>query len=116
MVYVDLNPIRAGISNTPEESEFTSIYDRINNLKKQVKLDLSLDNAQIINDAKQVEHLLALNSAKNIGPCAEIDIPLSDYLDLVDYTGRVVREDKKGVIPSHLKPILSRLQWVVIYA
>jgi len=38
-------------------------------------------------------------------------IPFSweDYLVLVDWTGRVVREDKRGAIDHNLPPILERL-------
>jgi len=34
---------------------------------------------------------------------------LRHYLELVDWTGRVVRDDKSGSIPEKLEPILDRL-------
>lgn len=41
----------------------------------------------------------------------------ADYVELVDWTGRAVREDKRGSIPANLPPILQRLnvepeQWL----
>lgn len=35
---------------------------------------------------------------------------LEDYFDLVDTTGRILHDNKKGAIPSSLIPILDRLQ------
>ncbi len=42
-----------------------------------------------------------------------------DYLELVDWTGRIVREDKRGQIDSSLPPILRRLSldrgsWLIL--
>lgn len=34
---------------------------------------------------------------------------LADYLRLLEWTGRLIRLDKPGVIPAHLAPILDRL-------
>jgi hypothetical protein len=33
-----------------------------------------------------------------------------DYLELVDWAGRAIRADKRGAIPGHLPPILTRLR------
>lgn len=44
-VYVDLNPVRAGISETPEESEFTSAFDRIQSLKRALADSANAESA-----------------------------------------------------------------------
>jgi REP element-mobilizing transposase RayT len=89
MAYVDLNPIRAKLADTPENSEFTSIYERIQSIK-------------------QPENLMPFNSSEpHVLP--NLDFTFKDYLELVDTTGRIFREDKPGRILEHHEPILSRL-------
>ena len=86
MAYVDLNPIRAAIAKTPEQSDYTSIQERI----------LHPDNSCL-------------------RPFAELDdvgIPLGlkDYLELVDWGGREIKHNKRGHIPASAPPILTRLK------
>jgi hypothetical protein len=38
-----------------------------------------------------------------------INFSLPDYLELTDWAGRAIREDKSGAIPLELAPILERL-------
>lgn len=110
MAYVDLNPVRANMATTPEDSEHTSIKERITP---------SLNLAQSITEIIQ-EHAFnqfdvplkpLLHFDGNITLKEQYGIPfkLNDYLDLVDHTGRILRDDKRGAIASHLPPILNRL-------
>lgn len=85
-VYVDLNPIRAKAAKTPEESNFTSVQDRINSQKfnkSQVKL-LPIEEA------------------------FKGKLSLSDYLVLVDVTARIIISGK-GSMSAEAIPIIERL-------
>jgi hypothetical protein len=104
MSYVDLNPIRAGLAKTSEQSDFTSIQERIKAYGKQQK------TRQIKQTAKeQLTKLHPFKRQKEKDPTKCIDFELNDYLRLVDWTGRAIREDKKGTIPNDLAPILQRV-------
>ena len=95
MAYVDLNPIRAAMAKTPETSDYTSIQERIvvfGATKKTLKRLLPFAETEHKN---QDEKAIPFN--------------LSDYLTLVDWTGRAIRADKHGRIPESLPPILDRL-------
>jgi len=87
MAYVDLNPIRADIARTPEDSEYTSAKARIDG-----------------ND----RHLVPFESAPDHSE-ASIPFSLKEYLSLVDWTGRMIRSDKCGAIRVIEPPILARL-------
>lgn len=114
MVYVDLNPIRAKIATTPEGSDFTSIQDRLRILAKHFKNKSTTDsNQQDYDEPPQPGHLMPFSTKQNNfinRNCPSIDFSLSDYLELLDSTGRVIREDKRGAIPENISPILQRLQ------
>jgi REP element-mobilizing transposase RayT len=100
IAYVDLNPIRAGIAKTPEDSEFTSIYDRIKRLHASTTVD----------DASSLSRI-PLRRFHDEAAKSEAVIPytLRDYLSLVDWTGRAIRAGKRGFIDAELPPILKRL-------
>lgn len=110
MTYVDLNPIRAGLAATPEQSDHSSIKERISPC-----LNLAGSIATLI-QTHQLNHfnitlkpLLAFEGITTINTQQGIFFNLYDYLELVDITGRIVREDKQGAIVLYLSPILERL-------
>ncbi len=104
MAYVDLNPIRANISATLEESDFTSIQERIFAYSK-VRSSIPMKSAP------QPPELMHFNDDKNLKSedITFINFKLEDYLRLVDETGRMARHDKRGAISRHVVPILERL-------
>jgi len=93
MAYVDLNPIRSGVAQTPETSEHTSI---------KVRLDV-LNNR--LSTAPCLHPFIGGQSKQKL---SGIPFRLMDYIELVDWTGREFREGKSN-ISEKLPPLLERL-------
>jgi REP element-mobilizing transposase RayT len=91
MAYVDLNPIRADIAKTPEQSDFTSIQERIHKVMQKRRCTL-LPFVDTTNNKERA-----------------IPFELQDYLALVDWSGRAILYNKRGSIPANTPPILHRL-------
>ncbi|MFW5825897.1 MAG: transposase, partial [Marinobacter sp.] len=53
--------------------------------------------------------LLSFEGAVRNEPQTGILFSLSDYLELVDFTGRIINPNKRGHIAEHQFPILTRL-------
>ena len=121
--YVDLNPVRAAIAKTPEDSEFTGAKDRIDDLKQR-----DSDSAQThdwersrrreksgwmapieINERTDSTGADLNPTNRRASQKGFLPISLAQYLDLLDWTGRQVNRQKRGSIPDHLAPILERI-------
>jgi hypothetical protein len=138
LAYVELNPIRARIAETPESSQFTSVYERIqalgdgvadaviqpattspgeeiaateSHVHSEVETASTVARAEWLSPFELSEEIV--NSpvpgarASNKG-C--LPMSFAAYLNLLDWTGRQLRADKRGAIPPDLAPILERLQ------
>ncbi|MEW8657331.1 MAG: transposase [Candidatus Thiodiazotropha endolucinida] len=101
MTYVDLNPVRAGMAETPEQSKYTSIAERTNKLKRG-----RIRAKQANNPAGLFPFIGYPRKSMHNG----LPFRLKDYLELVDWTGRAILEHKRGYIPCDQPSILDRLQ------
>ena len=83
------------MAKTPEQSDFTSIQQRIYTKKR--KQQYSSIPLMKLSTTEKDKHQNSFSFSKE------------DYLQLVDETGRIIREDKRGFIPHTTSPILERL-------
>ena len=91
MSYVDLNPIRAGIAENLESSSHTSAAQRIERIRSNsgwAKASLSSLTASMTS--------------------TYLPITTEDYLDLIDWTARLTRPDKRGSVDATEPPILRK--------
>ncbi|MCO7222804.1 transposase [Pleionea sp. CnH1-48] len=96
LAYVDLNPIRAGLTEKLEDSLHTSIRYRLQQIKMASRgSNPCLD--QPLPPVFQSEKLPLLSTS------------LKDYLRLVEWTGQAITHPDKAVIPKDIIPLFDRL-------
>jgi hypothetical protein len=128
--YVDLNPVRAAIAKSLEDSEFTGAKDRIDDLKEHGgearqpgKPDVRTHAWERSRRRRKSGWMSPLEinersdaAGADVSPCGRraslkgfLSMSLTKYLELLDWTGRQLRSGKRGTIPSELASILERL-------
>jgi hypothetical protein len=100
MAYVDLNPIRAKIANSIECSEYTSAHERLHG-----------NASQHITAAPNspIKPLYGFVGDKSQHSSQGIPFSLIDYLELLDWTSRTLRDDKRGVVLGNQPQLLHEL-------
>jgi hypothetical protein len=106
MMYVDLNPIRAKKVDSLENSDFTSIQARIKQYKSFQKQQKKHSKQLDITVLQQPKQLIPFgnNIDKNTIP-----FTLFDYLELADFSGRLLQPNKRGAISKEVPYILKSL-------
>jgi REP element-mobilizing transposase RayT len=116
MVYVDLNPIRAGLAGTPEDSDFTSIQERIRAWQKENMPAVESPGAELQASDYAEDCHTSVDSSSWLCPIGSdshhrgiLQITTAQYIDLVDRSGRILKTGKSGFIDPDLAPILLRI-------
>jgi hypothetical protein len=118
-MYIDLNPLAAGMAATPETSPYTSVRQRTRHAKKQGKLSTlraaargsvagsrAADNLEASHWLCPVEDLRAKGVSSREGMLENFS--LGSYLLLLDHTGRVCRAGKARM-SQQVRGIFERL-------
>lgn len=110
MMYVDLNPIRAGIADSLQGSDYTSIQERINELAESEHKTSSSDSISAKpTKTLSLKPLISFDGAAIDAEQTGIPFHFADYLELIDWTGRAVRDDKRGSIATDTPKLLTEL-------
>ena len=131
MTYVDLNPIRAGLAQSLDEADFTSIQQRLRQYRaeqeeqttpesKAIQSTIEVCTKREAGGGKRKKKFKTVFTPVPLMPLLDqamlladspMALPLSrhDYFQLVDATGRQLQEDKHGHIHDGVPPILCAL-------
>ncbi len=112
--YIDLNPVAAAIAPTPESSQQTSLHERIEHYQESGTLETIRDDLSSLTSNPAQEADLWLLPVEDLRASGGLRAGMVEgftfacYLRLVDWTRRLVREDKASLDPQ-MASIFERL-------
>lgn len=121
--YIDLNPVAAGIAESPEKSRHTSIRQRVKHVRAKGKIDVlkaarlgSVAGSKAAGNIEQDHWLVPIedrrshthSKTKSKREGMLVTFSLGSYLLLVDYTGRLYRNNKARM-SAGLSEVFDRL-------
>ena len=114
MAYVDLNPVRAGIAGTPENSKYTSIKTRLTgDARRAVRRSAAklLEASEINHFDVPARPLMPFSDNRRTDDFADATLPIQalEYVRLVEASGRLRIHGKRGQIDPALDSVLARL-------
>jgi len=99
MAYVDLNPVRAGLASSVEESAFTSGQQRLFTVANRDQRPTDTPKPRLLPFAQ------VIRGDEDKG----LPFNLRDYLDLLDTSGRAVHPQKRSAMPATAPTLLAVL-------
>ncbi|OYP34357.1 transposase [Rhodopirellula sp. MGV] len=121
--YVELNPIRAAMAETLEESDYTSVQNRIRSDLEFLESHDSCDDA-VSSQASRRDGFLAKleidelsdpigsqasSSGRRCSDKGFLPISRLEFYELLDWSARQLKPGKRGKTPDDAPPILVRL-------
>ena len=126
-----MNPMRAKMAESLQESEFTSAMDRVTGKRGRAMEEKMQDSMLKIQAEKRMEmrnkrgrrQMITITRAREeaqadawLCPMGEVagrhtllDMSLDGYLSLVKWTGQALRADKRGALPEGMRPLLDQV-------
>jgi len=129
--YVDLNPIRAALAESIETSPYTSAQQRALELQRHTSSSQTIDSGTVhaqhtaqSSPSRAIAQFLSpvclSEDGSGIGPCVHtgglrasdkgfLRLSAAAYLELLDWTARQLRSDKRGATPASAARLFERL-------
>ena len=86
------------IANTLQASDYTSIQERITELSTSDKNTKPNDDKSAATSSEPLKPLAQFDGAAHLATQSGIPFNFCDYLQLIDWTGRAIRPDKKVLL------------------